>query len=235
MKDIETMERVQMPKAILSWSGGKDSALALHEIQRAGEYEIQALLTTITEAYGRSSMHGIRRVLIGQQAESLGIPLEEVLLSPVSSNEEYDAKMREMLERYKAQGVSAVVFGDVFLEDVRKYREERLASVGMKGIFPLWGRDTTELARTFTQLGFKAVITCVDTGQLDRSYAGRAFDEEMLASLPAGVDPCGENGEFHSFVYDGPIFTSAIPHATGEVVLRDERFMFCDILPGTGH
>ena len=218
-------------KAILSWSGGKDSALALYEIQRAGDYEIRALLTTVTEAYGRSSMHGIRRPLIEQQAESLGIPLEEVLLSPVSSNEEYDAKMREMLERYRAEGVSTVVFGDIFLEDVRKYREERLASVGMKGIFPLWGRDTTELARIFTQLGFQAVITCVDTEQMDAGYAGRAFDSGMLASLPAGVDPCGENGEFHSFVYEGPIFKRAIPHTTGEVVLRDERFMFCDLIP----
>ena len=231
MKDIETMERVQMPKAILSWSGGKDSALALHEIQRAGEYEIVALLTTITGVYDRSSMHGIRRVLIEQQAESLGIALEKVLLSPVSSNEEYDAKMREMLERYKSQGVSTVVFGDIFLEDVRSYREERLASVGMKGIFPLWGRGTTELARTFTELGFKAVITCVDTEQLDRGYAGRAFDEEMLASLAAGVDPCGENGEFHSFVYDGPIFKRPISYTTGEVVLRDNRFAFCDLVP----
>ena len=223
-----------MQKAILSWSGGKDSALALYEIQQAGDYEIMALLTTMTEAYDRSSMHGIRRPLIEQQAESLGISLEEVLLSPVSSNEEYDAKMREMLERYKAEGVSAVVFGDIFLEDVRKYREERLASVGVKGIFPLWGRDTTELARTFTELGFKAVITCVDTEQLDRSYAGRAFDEDMLASLAAGVDPCGENGEFHSFVYAGPIFKRSIPHRTGEVVLRDERFAFCDLIQEQG-
>ena len=216
---------------ILSWSGGKDSALALYEMQEAGDYQIRALLTTITEAYDRSSMHGIRRPLIEQQAESLRIPLEKVLLSPVSSNEEYDAKMREMLEGHRAEGVSAVVFGDIFLEDVRKYREERLASIGMKGVFPLWGRDTTELARTFTELGFKAVITCVDTEQLDRSYAGRAFDEEMLASLPAGVDPCGENGEFHSFVYDGPLFDRAIPHRTGEVVLRDGRFAFCDLIP----
>jgi uncharacterized protein (TIGR00290 family) len=231
MKDIESKRRVQMPKAILSWSGGKDSALALYEIQQAGDYEIKALLTTITEAYDRSSMHGIRRILIEQQADALGIPLERVLLSPVSSNEEYDSRMREFLERHKREGVSAVVFGDIFLEDVRKYREERLASVGMKGIFPLWGRDTTELARTFTQLGFKAVITCVDTEQLDRSYAGRAFDDEMLASLPTGVDPCGENGELHSFVYDGPIFKRAVPHTTGEVVLRDDRFMFADLIP----
>jgi uncharacterized protein (TIGR00290 family) len=218
-------------KAILSWSGGKDSALALYEIQQAGDYEIVTLLTTITEAYDRSSMHGIRRALIEQQADSLGIPLEKVLLSPVSSNEEYESRMREMLERHKAEGVSTVVFGDIFLEDLRRYREERLASIGMKAVFPLWGRDTAEMARTFLRQGFNAVITCVDTEQLDRSYAGRAFDEEMLASLPAGVDPCGENGEFHSFAYDGPIFKRCIPHTTGEVVLRDERFMFCDLVP----
>ncbi len=231
MKDIETMRRVQMPKAILSWSGGKDSAMALHEVQRAGEYEIVAVLTTITEAYDRSSMHGIRRALIEQQAASIGFPLEEVLLSPVSSNEEYDSRMRELLERHKAEGVSTVLFGDIYLEDVRKYREERLASVGMKGLFPLWGRDTTELARDFIRQGFKAVITCVDTEQLDRSYTGRSYDEDFLSSLPTGVDPCGENGEFHSFVYDGPIFKGSIPHTTGEIVLRDERFCFCDILP----
>jgi uncharacterized protein (TIGR00290 family) len=234
MKDIESEGRVQMPKAILSWSGGKDSALALYEIQQAGDYEILALLTTITEEYDRSSMHGIRRPLIEQQAESIGISLEKVLLSPVSSNEEYDAKMREMLERHQKKGVSTVVFGDIYLEDVRKYREERLASIGMKAVFPLWGRDTAEMARTFIRQGFSAVITCVDTEQLDRSYAGRAFDKDMLASLPAGVDPCGENGEFHSFVYDGPIFKHSIPHRTGEVVLRDERFAFCDLIQEHG-
>ena len=152
-------------------------------------------------------MHGIRRPLIEQQAESIGISLEKVLLSPVSSNEEYDAKMREMLERHQKRGVSTVVFGDIYLTDVRKYREERLALIGMKAVFPLWGRDTAEMARTFIRQGFSAVITCVDTEQMDPGYAGRAFDEEMLASLPEGVDPCGENGEFHSFVYDGPIFT----------------------------
>lgn len=220
-----------MPKAILSWSGGKDSALALHEVRQVGDYEIAALLTTITDEYDRSSMHGIRRILIEQQAASLGLALEKVLLSPVSSNEEYDSRMRELLERHKAEGVSTVVFGDIYLEDVRKYREERLASIGMKGVFPLWGRDTAELARAFILQGFKAVITCVDTEQMDQSYAGRTFDEEMLASLPDGVDRCGENGEFHSFVYDGPIFTRAIPHTIGEVVVRDERFCYCDIIP----
>ena len=220
-------------RAILSWSGGKDSALALHEMQRAADYEIVALLTTITEDYDRSSMHGIRRSLIEQQAGAVGIALEKVILSRPSSNEEYESRMRELLERHKGRGVSTVVFGDIFLEDVRKYREERLASIGMKGVFPLWGRDTAELARSFIRQGFKAVITCVDSEQMDPAYAGRYFDEEMLASLPAGVDPCGENGEFHTFVYDGPIFSRPIPHTTGEVVLREQRFSFCDLMPGT--
>jgi uncharacterized protein (TIGR00290 family) len=217
--------------AILSWSGGKDSALALRAILQAGDYEITALLTTITKDYDRSSMHGIRRVLVEGQAKSLGIPLEQIPLSRVSSNEEYESRMREFLERHKKKGISTVVFGDIFLEDVRKYREERLASMGMKAFFPLWGRDTAEMARAFIRQGFKAVVTCVDSEQMDPGYVGRAYDEDMLASLPAAVDPCGENGEFHTFVYDGPVFGFPIAHKQGEVVLRDERFMFCDIIP----
>jgi uncharacterized protein (TIGR00290 family) len=220
-------------KAILAWSGGKDSALALHEIREAREVEIVGLLTTITEGYDRSSMHGIRRSLIEQQAESVGLRLERVPLSRVSSNEEYESRMREILEAQKKKGIAAVVFGDIFLEDVRKYRESRLASIGMRGVFPLWAKDTAGLARTFLRLGFKAVVTCVDTEQMDPSYAGRAFDERMLASLPACVDPCGENGEFHSFVFDGPIFGHPIPFSTGEVVLREGRFQYCDLIPAT--
>ncbi len=221
-------------KAIVSWSGGKDSAMAVHAIRQAGDYEITALLTTITEGYDRSSMHGIRRPLIEQQADALGIALEKVPLSRVSSNEEYESRMQEVLERYRGQGVSAVVFGDIFLEELRRYREERLASIGMKGVFPLWGRDTAGLARGFVRQGFKAVITCVDSEQADSGLAGRDFDEALLASLPAGVDPCGENGEFHSFVYDGPIFRIPIEHTKGEIVLRDERFWYCDVIPGPG-
>ena len=218
-------------KAILSWSGGKDSALALYTMQEHPDCEIASLLTTVTEGYDRSSMHGIRRRLIEQQACSIGITLEEVPLSQVSSNEEYESRMREVLEGHKNRGFSKVVFGDIFLEDVRKYREDRLASIGMAAVFPLWGRDTAELARTFIRLGFKAVITCVDSQQLDPDFAGRAFDEHTLASLPAHADPCGENGEFHSFVYDGPIFRHPIPFALGEVVLREERFNYCDLTP----
>jgi uncharacterized protein (TIGR00290 family) len=218
-------------KTILSWSGGKDSALALYEVQMSRDCEIVALLTTITEGYDRSSMHGIRRSLIEQQADVVGVPLEKVPLSRVSSNEEYESRMREILERYKARGVSSVVFGDIFLEDVRRYREDKLASIGMKGVFPLWGKETAGLARTFLGLGFKAVITCVDSEQMDPSHAGRAFDEQMLTSLPTSVDPCGENGEFHSFVHDGPIFRHPILFSKGEVVLREERFAYCDLIP----
>ena len=215
---------------ILSWSGGKDSALAFHELQKAETYEVSTLLTTVTEDYDRASMHGVRRRLIARQAASLGVPLETVLISKNASNEEYGAKMRGILEKYRAAGVSSVVFGDIFLEDVRKYREANLAKIGMKGIFPLWKRDTTELAHTFIELGFKAVITCVDSTVLDRSFVGRVFDANFLAELPASVDPCGENGEFHSFVYDGPIFQERILYTIGDVVLRDNRFYYCDLI-----
>jgi uncharacterized protein (TIGR00290 family) len=218
-------------KVILSWSGGKDAALALHELQRSKEYEILALLTTVTEEYDRISMHGVRRVLLERQAESLGLPLENVPISKNTSDEEYDRKMREVLQKYLATGVSCVAFGDVFLQDVRNYREENLSKIGMKGVFPLWQSDTTKLAHTFINLGFEAVITCVDSKVLDRRFVGRAFDERFLSELPSGVDPCGENGEFHSFVYAGPIFRKRILHKRGEVVLRDGRFYYCDLIP----
>ena len=218
-------------KVVLSWSGGKDSALVLHALREAGAYEVVALLTTITEDYDRISMHGVRRVLLEQQAESAGIPLEKVPLAKNESNEGYESKMRVVLERFKEAGVSHVAIGDIFLEDLRRYREERLSSMGMKGLFPLWKRDTGELARAFLEQGFKAVITCVDTELLDGRFAGRAYDEAFLAELPDGVDPCGENGEFHSFVYDGPVFRRGIRFALGERVLRESRFSFCDLVP----
>ncbi|MBI4301987.1 MAG: diphthine--ammonia ligase [Chloroflexi bacterium] len=218
-------------KVIISWSGGKDSAFALYEIQKTGDYEIVALLTTVTEYYDRISMHGVHRILLERQASSLGYPLEKVLISKDCDNEEYESKMRQVLEKYMEAGVSAAVFGDIFLEDVRKYREDKLLKVGMKGIFPLWRRDSAELARTFVNLGFKAIITCVDSKVLDRRFAGRGFDKHLLAELPSTVDPCAENGEFHSFVYDGPIFQEKIKHKIGEVTLRDNRFYFCDLIP----
>ncbi len=219
-----------MEKVIFCWSGGKDSAIALYETQRSQKYEILSLLTTITNDYDRVSLHGVPRTLVEQQAKSLGLPLQEVFISKSSSNEEYDSKMAETLTRFKQNGISQVVFGDVFLEDVRKYRENNLSKLGMKGFFPLWGRDTTELLRSFIALGFQAIVTCVNLKVLDKRFVGRRLDKHFLAELPPGVDPGGENGEFHSFVFDGPIFKERIAYTLGEKVLRDS-FYFCDLLP----
>jgi len=218
-------------KVLLSWSGGKDSALALHELRKSGKYEVAALLTTITRDYDRVCMHGVRSILLEQQAESLGVPAEKIFISKNASNEEYESSMRQILERYRAEGVCGVVFGDVFLEDLRKYREEKLSQVGMKGLFPIWKRDTAELACAFIDLGFQAIVTCADSNLLDSTLVGRPFDEQFLSILPEAVDPCGENGEFHSFVSDGPMFQQQIPHTTGEVVLRENGFYYCDLLP----
>ena len=218
-------------KIILSWSGGKDCALACHSILLKGEHEIVALLTTITETYDRVSMHGVRRILIEQQAESLGFPLETVYIPKESTNKDYEQRMGEVLMGYKEHGVTAVAFGDVFLEDVRKYREENLARAGMEAVFPLWGRDTAELAGQFIDMGFEAIVTCVDSRLLDSSFIGREITHDFISGLPSGVDPGGENGEFHSFVFNGPIFQRKITVSIGEVVLRDS-FYFCDLLPG---
>jgi uncharacterized protein (TIGR00290 family) len=218
-------------KAIVCWSGGKDSALALYEIQKAGGYEITALLTTLTKKYDRVSMHGVRRELIERQAKMLGLPLEKVYLSKDSSNEEYEVRMAETLSNYRKKGVETVVFGDIFLADVRQYREENLSKAGMKAVFPLWRRDTSELTEMFIDEGFKGIITCVDSQFLDRRYVGRFLNEQLLTKLPQGIDPCGENGEFHSFVYDGPIFRGRIPFRRGEIVLKKKRFYYCDLVP----
>jgi len=218
-------------KVLFTWSGGKDSAMSLYMLRKFHNYEIATLLTSVTEDYDRISMHGVRRVLLEQQAQSLGLPLDILYITKKSSNEEYEAKLKEKLLHYKSHGISSVVFGDIFLEDLRKYRENNLAQVGMKGIFPIWKRDTTELAHSFIDLDFKAVITCVDSNVLDGKFAGRYFDNEFLSELPGNVDPCGENGEFHSFVYDGPIFSGRIRFRRGKVVLRDDRFYFRDLVP----
>ena len=219
-----------MKKILYSWSGGKDSAMALHELLKEKAYEVAALLTVVTKDYGRISMHGVREELLELQASALGLHLEKVYISKNSDNKEYELRMKEVLMRYKKLGaVEAVAFGDIFLEDLKRYREERLEEVGMKGIFPIWKRNTGELANTFIDLGFKAVITCVDSKVLDGRFSGRLFDRQFLSEMPSGVDPCGENGEFHSFVYDGPIFRSPIPHELGETVLRDQRYHYTDI------
>ena len=220
-----------MRKAIMSWSGGKDSSMALYYAKQDEGLNVESLITTVTEGYDRISMHGVRRTLLKQQSESIGIPVEEVIISQVCSNEEYDARFKEKLLVFKKKGVKQVVIGDIFLEDLKKYREERLAEIDMTGIFPIWKRDTTELAKTFIDLGFKAIITCVDSEKLDRSFAGRDFDRQFLSDLPSHIDPCGENGEFHTFVTDGPIFQSAISCQKGDIVLRDNRFYFCDLIP----
>jgi len=217
-------------KILFAWSSGKDSAMALHELRQSNGREIVALLTTITEGYERISIHGVREELLDSQAASIGLPLTKVWIPQESSLDEYERRMGAALDPFVRQGVSGVAFGDIFLEDLRKDREDKLARVGLTGLFPIWKRDTTELAQQFIGAGFKAIITCVDTEYLDASFAGRAFDEQLLADLPAGVDPCGENGEFHSFTYDGPIFSSPIACRNGEVVLRNNRFCFCDLI-----
>jgi len=220
-----------MDKVIISWSGGKDCSMAYYEARKTLGLEISALITTVTEVYGRISMHGVRRTLLKQQAESLGVPVCEVIITPKATNEEYEDRMRAVLTDHKNQGVSSVVIGDIFLEDLRKYREEKLSEINMKGIFPLWKRDTTQLANTFIDMGFKAIITCVDSKSLDKKFVGRNFDHKFLSELPSGIDPCGENGEFHSFVTHGPIFRQPIACRKGEIVLRDKRFYFCDLIP----
>lgn len=220
-----------MEKILLSWSGGKDCSLAHYYIQKAKAYEIVALLTAVTDGYDRVSMHGVRRTLLERQADSLGLPLQKVYIPRESTDKDYESRMREVLLAYQGKDINAVAFGDIFLEDVRRYREEKLAQIGMEAIFPLWKRDTTELIRSFIDLGFKALVTCVDSKVLDSSFAGKLINDGFVSSLPPHVDPNGENGEFHSFVIDGPLFKQRINVSTGDVVLRDS-FYFCDLLPG---
>jgi uncharacterized protein (TIGR00290 family) len=217
-------------KVLFCWSGGKDSALALYQIISSGNHSVAALLTTVTEDYDRISMHGVRTLLLEQQAKALNLPLERVLITKNSSNKDYEDKMTQVLTRFKNGGINSIVFGDIFLEDLRKYREDNLAKLKMSAVFPLWKKDSKQLANSFIDLGFKAIITCVDTKFLDASFAGREFDKTLLSDLPSSIDPCGENGEFHTFVYNGPIFDREISVKRGEIVLRDERFCFCDLL-----
>jgi uncharacterized protein (TIGR00290 family) len=219
-----------MERVIMSWSGGKDSALALAAILNTGQYEIASLLTIVTKDYDRISMHGVRRTLLRQQAEALGLQLEEVEISKDTTSEEYESYMTQALSKYKRRGVNSVVVGDIFLEDVRKYREDKLGLLDMHGIFPIWKVDTRELVAGFIRSGFRAITTCVDTKVLGMEFVGREIDNEFLSELPAGVDQCGENGEYHSFVYDGPFFNRRIEFTIGEKVLRENRFCFCDLI-----
>jgi uncharacterized protein (TIGR00290 family) len=221
---------------VLSWSGGKDSSLALAALREDPRYEVVALQTSITRGYDRVSIHGVRRVLVEAQAAAAGLPLIEVTLGQQSSNDAYEAAFSESLGRVQAEypDVHRIAFGDLFLADVREYRERLVAAAGFGAMFPLWGSDTRALAYDFIAAGFRAHLVCVDTTQLSADFAGREFDEALIADLPPSVDPCGERGEFHTFVSEGSIFTTAIDVTRGESVLRENRFMFCDLLPRAG-
>jgi uncharacterized protein (TIGR00290 family) len=220
--------REQRETVLLCWSGGKDSAMALHVLRQERGMSVAALLTNVTEGYERVSMHGVRRSLLLRQAERMALPLQEVRIPPECVNPVYEQRMREALLLQKENGIRRVAFGDIFLQDLRDYRERNLAQLEMTAIFPIWKRDTRELAQDFCAMGFRAITVCIDSQKLGREFAGRELDESFLRDLPSGVDPCGENGEFHTFVYDGPIFSSPIAVERGEIVERD-GFYFCDL------
>jgi len=210
-----------MIKSIFNWSGGKDSSLALYHIFKEREYEVSSLITTINQDQDRVSMHGIRSALLAQQAASIGLPLHKVMLDEMPAMKDYDARMREMLLAFKNQGVTHSIFGDIFLEDLKDYRDEKLGQVGMTGYYPLWKIDSYKLFNEFVTLGFRAVIVCTNSKYLDESYLGRELDHDFLNDIPSDVDPCGENGEYHSFVFDGPIFTKPIQFDMGERLFKD--------------
>jgi len=215
---------------LLSWSSGKDSAWALHVLRERKDIQIVGLLTTVNEVFGRVAMHAVRVELLHAQAEAVGLALWQIEIPYPCSNEEYERAMGETMAYARREGVSAVAFGDLFLEDVRRYREERMRETGIEPLFPLWGLPTRELSRTMVASGLKARVTCVDPKQLPVGFAGSAYDDNFLDELPAAADPCGERGEFHTFAHDGPMFSRPIPVRAGEVVERD-GFVFADMLP----
>ena len=218
-------------RVALGWSGGKDSALALQALRARG-IEPEALLTTVTEAYERISMHGVRRELLAAQVRAARIPLVELRIPPRCPNDVYEARMEEALAKPPLDDVEAFAFGDLFLEDVRAYREQRLAAAGRTALFPLWGEDTAALARRFVADGFRATLVCVDPRRLDASFAGREYDDALLDALPAGGDPCGERGEFHTFVHDGPVLAEPVDVLRGGPVERD-GFVFYELTSGS--
>lgn len=228
-------------KTFFNWSTGKDSALALYHLQQDARYSVEALITSVNAEHERVSMHGVRRSLIESQAAALSLPLTTVEIGADSAMGEYESKMAATMKQFTETGFQASAFGDIFLEDLRRYREEKLTAVGLTAVFPLWQRNTAKLMREFIALGFKAIVVCVNTKFLDQSFAGRVIDENFLRDLPAGVDPCGENGEFHTFCYAGPIFHEEIKFNIGERVTRyykaptvgegDYEFCFCDLIP----
>lgn len=237
-------------KSYMNWSGGKDSSLCLHYIQQDKRYAVDCLLTSVNAAHDRISMHGVRRSLLQAQAASIGLPLQTIELPEQPGMQEYEQAMVEKVSALKSNGFSHSVFGDIFLEDLKKYREEKLATLDMQCVFPLWKISTTQLMQEFLQLGFKAIIVCVNEKFLDKSFCGRLIDESFVRDLPPNVDVCGENGEYHSFVFDGPIYQYPIPYVKGEIVYRKYQapqqaqdncnpmnaaseygFYFCDLMP----
>ncbi|TDX00080.1 Dph6-related ATP pyrophosphatase [Dinghuibacter silviterrae] len=219
--------------AMFNWSGGKDSALALWTALQTGDYEVRCLLTTLSREYARVSMHGVRENLLDRQAAAIGIPLKKAFLAEDAGMDTYNAVLRNALLEMGTEGIHTALFGDIFLEDLRAYREKNLAEAGWTAAFPLWQRPTRDLLLEFIDLGFQAVIVCVDGTRLDASFAGRLLDRSLLNDLPPDVDPCGENGEFHSFVYAGPLFREPVPFRKGEVVYRtyaNAGFYFCDLI-----
>jgi uncharacterized protein (TIGR00290 family) len=240
---------MQTNKAYMNWSGGKDSSLCLYKALASNKYNIKFLLTSVNSAYNRISMHGVRRSLLEAQAHQIGIPLKTIELSEHPGMQEYESCMTKMVNELKVSGCTHSIFGDIFLEDLRMYREEKLKALDINCTFPLWKEDTTELVKIFIDLGFKSVIVCVNEKYLDKSFCGRAIDHSFLHDLPGNVDPCGENGEFHSFVYEGPIFKESIPFYKGEIIYKkypapktndtcytngetyEPGFYFCDLLP----
>jgi uncharacterized protein (TIGR00290 family) len=218
-----------MKRILLSWSSGKDSAWTLHVLRQQSEYEIAGLLTTFNQEADRVAMHGVRRSLVEQQAAATGLPLWFIPLPWPCSNEQYEGLMMKACAKAVAEGIEAIAFGDLFLEDVRAYRVKQMAGTGLEPLFPVWGEPTDRLAREMVASGLKAILTCVDTRKLNADFAGRRFDANLLAGLPSGIDPCGENGEFHSFVYAGPMFNSEIDVTAGETVVRDQ-FAFADLI-----
>ena len=219
---------------VICWSGGKDSALALYELQQSRHYDVVSLLTTVTSGYDRISMHGVRRSLLAEQADALSLPLVEVEIPPKASNEIYEACMGEAFAAFRDEGVRSIAFGDIFLADLREYRQRLLTRHDLGAVFPVWHRDTRELAQTFVQLAFRGVTCCIDPRRLDERFAGRELDASFFAELPETVDPCGENGEYHSFVFDGPNFRRPLSLASGEKLLRDS-FLFCDLISEVRH
>ncbi len=219
------------PRALVSWSSGKDAAYALDRVRDAGEYEVVGLVTTINSTHGRVAMHAVPEDLLQRQADAVGLPLWPVPIPWPCPNEKYEAAMTDVVQRAVAGGITHMVFGDLFLEDIRAYRETQLADTGITPVFPIWTTDTKHLAERMLASGLKAKVACVDPAQLDRTFAGRQFDGSMLEDLPAGIDPCGENGEFHTFAYDGAAFDRPVAVHFAGTVERD-GFVFADLRPG---